>query len=78
LSSGGAAMEAELDTVLVAVFCTADDLLPERPGNAHRWVTDAEVVTRCVAQAIMGVPFDRRGDLFRSPVGFVRRPLFGW
>jgi hypothetical protein len=53
-------MDADLDTLLIAVFCTADDLLPEKPGNARRRVTDAEVVTLCVAQAIMGLPSDRR------------------
>jgi hypothetical protein len=53
-------MDADLDTLLTAVYCTADDLLPERPGNARRRVTDAEVVTLCVAQAIMGIPSDRR------------------
>jgi Transposase DDE domain len=51
---------ADLDTLCIAVFCTADDLLPEKPGNARRSVTDAEVVTLCVAQAIMGIPSDRR------------------
>lgn len=53
-------MDADLDTLCIAVFCTADDLLPERPGNARRRVTDAEVVTLSVAQAIMGIPSDRR------------------
>jgi hypothetical protein len=53
-------MDADLDTLCIAVFCTADDLLPERPGNARRTVTDAEVVTLSVAQAIMGIPSDRR------------------
>ena len=53
-------MHADLDLLLIAVFCTADDLLPERPGNARRRVTDAEVVTLCVARAVMGVPSDRR------------------
>jgi hypothetical protein len=53
-------MDADLDTLLIAVFCTADDLLPERPGNARRRVTDAEVVTLCVAQAVMGIASDRR------------------
>ena len=53
-------MDADLDTLCIAVFCTADDLLPEPPGNARRIVTDAEVVTLCVAQAIMGIPSDRR------------------
>jgi hypothetical protein len=51
---------ADLDTLCITVFCTADDLLPERAGNARRRVTDAEVVTLSVAQAIMGIPSDRR------------------
>jgi transposase len=53
-------MDADLDLLLIAVFCTADDLLPEGSANAARRVTDAEVVTLCVAQAIMGIPSDRR------------------
>jgi len=27
-------MDADLDLLLTTVFCTADDLLPDRPGNA--------------------------------------------
>jgi len=66
-------MHADLDTLCTVVYCTADDLLPEKPGNARRRVSDAEVATLCVAQAIMGIPSDRRflalarkllGDLF--------------
>ena len=53
-------MDADLDLLLIAVYVTADDLLPEKPKNAKRSVTDAEVVTLCVAQAIMGIPSDRR------------------
>lgn len=53
-------MDADLDTLCIAVYCTADDLLPERAANARRVVSDAEVVTLCVAQAIMGIPSDRR------------------
>lgn len=53
-------MHADLDTLCTAVYCTADDLLPEKPANARRRVTDAEIATLCVAQAIMGVPSDRR------------------
>ncbi len=53
-------MFADLDLLLIAVFCAADDLLPKKPGNARRIVTDAEVVTLCVAQAIMGIPSDPR------------------
>src|SRR5215211_1603315 len=53
-------MLADLDLLLIAVFCAADDLLPEQAKNAKRRVTDAEVVTLCVAQAIMGIPSDER------------------
>ncbi|HLE99669.1 MAG TPA: IS982 family transposase [Gaiellaceae bacterium] len=53
-------MDADLDLLCTAVYCTADDLLPEPSSNARRMLTDAEVVTLCVAQAIMGIPSDRR------------------
>ena len=53
-------MLADLDLLLIAVFCTADDLLPERTENARRSVTDAEVVSLCVAQALLSIPSDRR------------------
>jgi hypothetical protein len=53
-------MLADLDLLLIAVFCTADDLLPGRAKNARRRVTDAEVITLSVAQAIMGIPSDER------------------
>jgi len=66
-------MHADLDTLCTTVYCTADDLLPERPGNARRRVTDAEIATLCVAQAIMGIPSDRR---FLAVAGHRLRPLF--
>jgi DDE family transposase len=53
-------MLADLELLLIAVFCTADDLLPNQAKNARRSVTDAEVVTLCVAQALMGHPEDPR------------------
>jgi hypothetical protein len=53
-------MLADLDLLLTAVFCTADDLLPERKKNARRRLTDAEVVTLCVGQSIMGICSDER------------------
>ena len=53
-------MLADLDLLLIAVFCTADDLLPTRVGNGKRILTDAEVVTIAVAQAIMGIVSDER------------------
>jgi hypothetical protein len=53
-------MLADLDLLLIAVFCAADDLLPARPKNARRMLTDAEVVTLSVAQSIMGHVSDER------------------
>jgi hypothetical protein len=53
-------MHADLDTLCTVIYCTADDLLPEARANARRRITDAELVTLCVAQAIMGIPSDRR------------------
>ncbi len=52
-------MLADLDLLLTAVFCTADDLLPAREKNARRSLTDAEVATLCVAQAVMNISSDR-------------------
>ena len=53
-------MDADLDLLCITVYCTADDLLPEPGRNARRKLTDAEVVTLCVAQVLMGIPSDRR------------------
>jgi hypothetical protein len=53
-------MLADLDLLLTAVFCAADDLLPKRRENARRRITDAEVVTLCVAQAVLGIASDRQ------------------
>jgi hypothetical protein len=53
-------MHADLDLLCITVYCTADDLLPEPSRNARRKLTDAEIVTLCVAQVLMGTPSDRR------------------
>jgi hypothetical protein len=53
-------MDADLDLLCISVYCTADDLLTERPRNARRKLSDAEIVTLCVAQVLMGIPSDRR------------------
>ena len=67
-------MRADLDLLCISVYCTADDLLPASRGNGRRKLTDAEIVTLCVAQVLMGIPSDRRflraagrqlGHLFR-------------
>jgi hypothetical protein len=53
-------MSADLDLLVIAVYCTADDLLPAKPRNWRRRLTDAEVVALCVAQVMLGIPSDRR------------------
>jgi Transposase DDE domain len=53
-------MDADLDLLLISVYCTADDLLAGAKPNARRKLSDAEVVTLCVAQVLMGKPSDRR------------------
>jgi hypothetical protein len=53
-------MDADLDSLCIAVYVTADDLLPDKAPNARRELKDAEVVTLAVAQAVMGIPSDRR------------------
>jgi hypothetical protein len=53
-------MDADLDLLLTIVYCLTDDFLPQRPVNARRRITDAEIITLCVAQAIMGIPSDPR------------------
>jgi Transposase DDE domain len=53
-------MDANLDLLLTVVYCITDDFLPQRAGNARRRITDPEIITLCVAQAIMGLPSDER------------------
>src|SRR3954447_1291009 len=52
-------MLADLDLLLVTVYCAADDTLPKAAPNARRRVTDAEIVTLAVAQAVLDIPSDR-------------------
>jgi hypothetical protein len=63
-------MLADLDLLLTAVFCAADDLLPKRAKNARRRIIDAEVVTLCVAQAMLGIASVRH---LRTARGLLRR-----
>jgi len=53
-------VDADLDLLLTIVYCLADDFLPRRAGNARRRVSDAEIITLAIAQAIMGIPSDHR------------------
>ena len=66
-------MLADLDLLLIVVYCIADDFLPKQAANARRQVSDAEIVTLCVAQAIMGIPSDPR---FIAVAGKRLRHLF--
>ena len=53
-------MLADLDLLLTMVFYTADNLLPAARANRRRALSDSEVVTLLVAQAVMGISSDRR------------------
>ena len=48
-------MLADLDLLLITVYCAADDTLPKAAANARRRVTDAEIVTLAVAQAVLDI-----------------------
>jgi hypothetical protein len=63
---------ADLDLLLTAVFCNRRSPAA-MAENARQRVTDAEVVTVAVAQAIMGVPSD---DRLLPPAGRSLRELF--
>jgi hypothetical protein len=47
-------MRVDLDLLCISVYYTAEDLLPQRPGNGRRRLSDAEILTLCVAQVLMG------------------------
>ncbi len=53
-------MDADLDLLLIAVYCTVDDLLPARAANAKRRISDAEVITLCLAQPLLGCRSDEQ------------------
>src|SRR5437870_3529488 len=66
-------MDADLDLLLTTVYCTVDDLLPVKPANARRRVSDAEIITLCVAQAMLGC---RSDEHFIAVAGHRLRHLF--
>jgi hypothetical protein len=53
-------MDADLDLLLIAVYCTVDDLLPQKAANARRRITDQEVITLCIAQALLDCRSDEQ------------------
>src|SRR3954470_19913344 len=55
-----ATMDADLDLLLIAVYCTVDALLPGRAANDRRRITDQEVITLCIAQAMLDCRSDEQ------------------
>ena len=54
-------MTADLDTLLIALYVLADEILPRRPRARRRpKITDAELVCLAVAQILLDIPSERR------------------
>jgi len=52
---------ADLDTLLIALYVLADELLPRRPrARRNPRITDAELVCLAVAQMLLDIPSERR------------------
>lgn len=64
-------MTADLDTLLIALYVLADDLLPGRSGPGRRpKITNAELICLAVAQVVLDCPSERRFLRFaRSRLG---------
>lgn len=53
-------MTADLDTLLIALYVFADEVLPRRPRARRRpRITDAELVCLAVAQILLDIPSER-------------------
>ncbi len=53
-------MTADLDTLLIALYVLADEVLPRRPRARRRpKITDAELVCLAVAQILLDIPSER-------------------
>lgn len=54
-------MTADLDTLLIALYVLADELLPRRPrARRNPQITDAELLCLAVAQILLDIPSERR------------------
>src|SRR4051812_26702762 len=53
-------MDADLDLLLIDVYCTIDDLPPARAADAERTISDAGVITVCLAQAMLDCRSDEQ------------------
>jgi hypothetical protein len=57
---GGGRVTADLDTLLIALYVFADEVLPRRPRARRRpRITDAELVCLAVAQILLDIPGER-------------------
>lgn len=53
-------MTADLDTLLIALYVLADEVLPRRPrARRNPQITDAELVCLAVAQILLDIPSER-------------------
>ena len=71
-------MRADLDTLLIAVYCAACSLFPAPPEPRRRRgrpqkITDNELICLMVAQMLLGIPSERR---FLPIAGWRLRHLF--
>ena len=71
-------MRADLDTLLIAVYCAACSLFPSPPEACRRrgrprTITDNELICLMVAQMLLGIDSERR---FLSIAGWRLRHLF--
>jgi hypothetical protein len=58
---GGGRVTADLDTLLIALYVLADEILPRRARARRRpKITDAELVCLAVAQILLDIPSERR------------------
>lgn len=53
-------MLAGLGVLCVSVYWEAHDRVPATPRNGRRKLTDADIVTFCVAEVLTAIPNDRR------------------
>jgi hypothetical protein len=58
---GGGRVTADLDTLLIALYVLADEILPRRPRSRRNpQITDAELICLAVAQILLDCPSERR------------------